>query len=238
MVKFGDYITPFHWDHFIYIIALLILALALFRYREVIFKHRYLAANIILVVAICQQIMLYGSYLFLMRFNLSESLPFQINRISSILVIVYLFTKNEQVLSVVSYFGAYAWFSFLYPIRVYGVLHPIGISFFVGHALTLLLPYFGILAFNTSYYKNGRNFEFLYLIGYTLLCVIINPLVDGNYFYLKNKTLVGEMEDFPYIIIVLLLSYGGFWVMEKYYLRVSQYFININNTHPWVEPKR
>lgn len=46
------------------------------------------------------------------------------------------------------FFGLYAWTSFLYPSRVHGIFHPIGVSFFVNHVITLLLPYYGMIAYS------------------------------------------------------------------------------------------
>src|SRR5690625_4093123 len=84
----------------------------------------------ILSFSISQQVLLYSWYIFETGFDVSEALPLHISRISSILGIIYLITKNQKVLDVLFYFGLFAYGTFFYPQRVYPVYHAIGVSFF------------------------------------------------------------------------------------------------------------
>lgn len=141
MTAYGDYITLFNPDHIIFIIGLIIISAALFIKRGTVKEHRRTITLVILIVSIFQQILLYSSYYFILDFDLGESLPLQISRVNTILGIIFLITKNGKVFRVLALFGLFAWLSFLYPSRVYGITHPIGWSFFINHVVTLLLPF-------------------------------------------------------------------------------------------------
>lgn len=130
MAAYGEYIKPFGADHLIYIAGLIITGVLLFVFKIRIKEHRDIITKIVLAASVCQQIMLYGSYFVLMNFDPAESLPFHISRICSILGIIFLITKNEKIYAVLCYFGLFGFTSFLYPSRVYGITHAIGISFF------------------------------------------------------------------------------------------------------------
>ena len=129
MTEYGDYITLFNLDHIIYVIGLIIIGAALFIKRDTVKEHRRKITVVILIVSIFQQILLYSSYYFILDFDLGESLPLQISRVNTILGIIFLITGNDKVFRVLALFGLFAYLSFLYPSRVYGITHPIGWSF-------------------------------------------------------------------------------------------------------------
>ena len=134
--------------HLIYIGLIgILLFLLIIRSKEVK-TNADLIKKWILVFSIGQQLLLYSWYIFEMGFDVSESLPLHISRVSTLLGIVYLMTKNEKVLNVLFYFGLFAYGSFFYPQRVYPIYHAIGISFFINHAITILLPIFAAIAYD------------------------------------------------------------------------------------------
>lgn len=217
MVKFGEYITLFSLEYFIYIGILVVCAWLLFSQRAWVRQHPEKVTRAILIVSIGQQILLYSSYLYLFDFSLGESFPFHLSRISSILGIIYLLTKNKQVFTVLCYLSPFAWLSFGYPSRVYGIFHPIGISFVVNHVITLLLPFFGMIAYQHRLEIKDRLRVFSYLIGYTVFCLILNPLVDGNYFYLKHRPIFSNLPLSIYVLRLLVFSFVLFLLAEVFY---------------------
>lgn len=221
MTNYGDYITLFNPDHIIYILGLIIIGVTLFIKRDAVKENRKMITAVILIVSIFQQILLYSSYYFILDFDLGESLPLQISRINTILGIIYLLTKNDKVFRVLALFGLFAWLSFLYPSRVYGITHPIGWSFFINHVVTLLLPFYGIIAYNMKIKTMDSLKVFPWFVLYVAVAYFTNMLTDGNYFYLKHKPIFAGMHDVFYIPLSLLFSLALFKAGEWIYRKVQ-----------------
>lgn len=221
MVAYGEFIPIFGADHFIFIGSLLLIAFLLFFNKDLVRRNRDRITVVILLISIAQQILLYRSYYQLMGFDLGESLPLHISRINSILGILYLITKNERIFTVFSYFSLFAWMSFLYPSRVYGITHPLGISFFVNHVITLLLPYYGIIAYGSENKKEDKRVAYAWFLLYLSVAYLVNPLVEGNYFYLKHRPFFQNQPDPIYILLILLVTYLLFSMGNRLYNKIE-----------------
>ncbi len=219
MTNYADYITLFNPDHIIYILGMILVGIALFIKRDALKEDRSKITAAILIVSVFQQILLYSSYYFILDFDLGESLPLQISRVNTILGIIFLITKNEKVFRVLALFGLFAWLSFLYPSRVYGITHPIGWSFFINHVVTLLLPFYGIIAYNMKIKTMDSLKVFPWFVLYVAVAYFVNMLTDGNYFYLKHKPIFAGLHDLFYIplslIFTLMLFMAGEWMYKK-----------------------
>lgn len=199
-----SFIPLFGEHHLIYIILMLILLVLLMTQYRFIKQYADKISYWILAFSIGQQVLLYSWYIFETGFDVSESLPLHISRISSILGIIYLITKNQKVLHLLFYFGLYAYGTFFYPQRVYPVYHVIGISFFINHAITILLPIFVAIAYDWRPSLSGAFNAYLWFLFYFFFVYFLNPLLDGNYFYLKHRPFFGHLPDYLYIPLVLL----------------------------------
>jgi len=219
MTEYGDYITLFNLDHIIFIVGLIIIGAVLFIKRDTVKENSKMITVVILIVSIFQQILLYSSYYFILDFDLGESLPLQISRVNTILGIIFLITKNEKVFRVLALFGLFAWLSYLYPSRVYGITHPIGWSFFINHLVTLLLPFYGIIAYNMKIKTMDSLKVFPWFVLYVAVAYFVNMLTDGNYFYMKHKPIFAELHDIFYIplslVFTLMLFMAGEWMYKK-----------------------
>src|SRR5699024_7027974 len=114
-------------------------------------------------------------------------LPIHICRISTLLGIWFLITKNTKVLEIMFYFGLFVYGSFFYPSRIYPIDHVIGISFVVNHTITILLPYFGYIAYQWRPSFKGFVKAYSLFLLYFVFVYILNPFINGNYFYLKYR---------------------------------------------------
>ena len=217
-----NYIRLFGPEYFLYIAILLVFAVCLFAFRTKIPKHRKAITIGILLVSLFQQVLLYSSYFYLLDFHLGESLPFHISRISSLLGILLLLTNNRKTFAVLSFFSLYAWATFLYPSRVYAITHPIGLSFIINHVITILLPYYMMIAYGLQIKKGDRNTAFGWFTTYLAFVYFFNPLVDGNYFYLKYRPVFAHWPDYVYLPAALAVTYLGFWLGERWYLFIQQ----------------
>ncbi len=216
-----DYIRIFGPEHILYIALLVAATVLLISQRRHIPARRRALSAIILVVSIFQQILLYSAYFYLLDFHLGESLPFHVSRICSILGIILLIKRNRQVFVVLSFWGIYAWATFIYPSRVYDIFHPIGLSFILNHTITILLPYYMMIAYDLRIRRRDYRKALLYFTLYLIFVYFFNPLVDGNYFYLKYRPFFSSWPDYIYLPAVLLVTSLGFYLGEKWYIYIQ-----------------
>lgn len=209
-------------DHLLYLGGLVFLIYLLFFKTSWIKERRALVDKVLIFVIIIQQLLLYGSYFIYTGFDLSESLPIHVCRICSLLVLTFLITKNPRVFEITTYFGLFALLSFIYPSKVYGLNHPIGYSFFICHATNFLAGSYGILIHDMKLRPGSQNRAFIGFLIYLSLVVLINPLVDGNYFYLKHKPVFAFLPDYIYIPLVSLATYAYFLLGNKFHLLVQE----------------
>lgn len=206
------YIEIFGFHHIIYMLILLTSLILLITFRKQIKKHRETFSIIFLVISVLQQIMLYNWYVLETDFNLNDALPFHICRIATLLGIVFLITKNLHVLEIAFYFGLFAYGSFIYPSRIHPVYHVMGISFVINHTLTILLPYFAYIAYNWRPKLKGMFRAYGYFLIYFIFVYLFNPLVDGNYFYLKYRPFLENLPEYIYVPGNLIVVFIGFYL--------------------------
>src|SRR5699024_4134917 len=106
--------------------------------------------------------------------------------------------------------------------RVYGITHPIGWSFFINHVVTLLLPFYGIIAYNMKIKTMDSLKVFLWFVLYVAVAYFVNMLTDGNYFYVKHPPLYAGLHDVFYIPISPLCTYALCAAGEWMYKRVQK----------------
>lgn len=215
------YIYLFDVHHNLYIVLMGILLLILIKYYKQIQLNQVTVRKWILGILVVQQVSLYSWYFFEMGFDIGESLPLHISRISSILCLIYLITTKRKVMDVLFFFGLYAYGSFLYPSRVYPIYHLMGLSFFINHVVTILLPIIVVLTTKWRPSISGLFKSFGWFLLYFFFVYFLNPLIDGNYFYLKYRPFFGHLPDTQYVPLVLtatfvifLIGYFGSKVIE------------------------
>ncbi len=217
-----QYIPLFGFHHNVYMLLMLGLLIILVVNYQCIKENKESIRKWVLGASIIQQIGLYSWYIFEMDFDLGESLPFHISRVSSILGIIYLITQNRKVLNVLFYFGLYAYGSFFYPSRVYPGYHLMGLSFFINHAITILLPILVAVISDWRPSRSGVIYSYGWFLLYFIFVYFFNPLVNGNYFYLKYRPFFAEWPDSIYIpfvliftLLIFIIGYLGARTIEK-----------------------
>lgn len=227
----APYISFFDWHHNLYILLLGILLLFIITQYRYLQDNRETVRRWLLGIAVVQQIALYSWYIFEMGFDVSESLPLHISRISSILGIILLLSKNKKVLDVLFYFGLFAYGSFFYPSRVYQIDHIIGISFFVNHALTILIPIIAMVVTEWRPSFKALLKAYSWFLVYFFFIYFLNPLIDGNYFYLKYRPFFAYLPDYLYVPLVLVATFLIF-LIGHYGMRTVWKFIRYDqNKH-------
>ncbi|WP_342741349.1 hypothetical protein [Alkalibacterium subtropicum] len=190
-------------------------------FRKSVKKHERLFTTLVLVLSFYQQFLLYTTYYDLIGLNLSDSLPLHISRFNALLAVIYLLSNDEGVFKLLAYFSLYAWISLIYPIRVYSIVHPIGVSYLLSYFITSLLPFYGFLIHDNAIEKGDKNKIYPWFILYLFVAYLVNLMVDGNYFYLTHRPLLDFLPDLIYIPLVLVFTYGLFSLGEKIYLKVQ-----------------
>lgn len=191
---------------------MVILLLILIKYYKQIQLNQVTVRKWILGILVVQQVSLYSWYIFETGFDIGESLPLHISRLSSILCIAYLMTTKKRVMDVLFYFGLYAYGSFLYPSRVYPIYHLMGLSFFINHAVTILLPIISTITTGWRPTIPALFKAYGWFLLYFFFVYFLNPLIDGNYFYLKYRPFFSHLPDSQYVPLVLAATFVIFLI--------------------------
>lgn len=219
----APFIKLFGLNHLLYIGIMFLLLLLLVHYRGKVKEHRETVRKVLLVISFAQQILLYSWYIFETGFDSAESLPLHISRISSLIGIYYLFTKSEKAMNILFYFGLYAYGSFLVPSRVYAIYHIVGISFLVNHVITLLLPIFASIAYEWRPTLKSLFTSYGYFLLYFFFVYFLNPLIDGNYFYLKIRPFLQTLPDNIYNPAALAATFALFCIGYVVYKAIEKW---------------
>lgn len=217
------YIGLFSWEHFFYFGIFFSCLIALLAGQRTIKTHKILIKYILLGLSIFQQLLLYSWYVNHSPFPLDEGLPLHISRISSLLGIFYLLSGRMVWMNYLAYFSSFAYLSFLVPSNIQPPHHALGISFVINHVLTILLPLFAYLVDDWQPSLSAKRHAYFGFCIYLLCVSLINPIVDGNYFYLRDRPLPFLIGlPFPiYLQVCLLFTWGLFTL----YHRLFDYFL-------------
>lgn len=199
-------------DHLLYIGIMVACLLGLILGRRWVRASAETVRICLLVVSVLQFLTLYAWYATEFSFDPSEALPLHISRVSTILGIWFLATKNLRVMDVLFYFGLFAYVTFLLPQRIYPADHAIGWSFVVSHVVTILVPLFAAIAYGWRPSVGGLMRAFGWFLLYFAVVLVVNPLVDGNYFYLKHRPVLAGLPSPLYEIVAVSVTFAAFWV--------------------------
>lgn len=104
----------------------------------------------------------------------------------------------------------------------FGKYHSIGISFIINHVITLLFPYYARAAYPVEIKKGDKVFAYKWFLLYLFIVSIINPFVNGNYFYFKYKPIFPEMANYIYIPLVIVFVYLLFSLGEIIFKKIAK----------------
>lgn len=206
-----EFITIFGPQHLVYVLLLLGLGAALVLGRDRVRRHDRAIRRVLLGVVVVQQVTLYGFYA-ATGWDNAESLPLHISRISALLGLVYLATGSRRVLDVLFYFGLWALASFAYPQNIQPVDNILGWSFFVNHAVTLLLPAFAWITTGWRPTVGALWRAFGAFLLYVAVAVTANALTGGNYFYQREQPLLPMLAQPWYLLASVVATLALFWL--------------------------
>lgn len=82
-----------------------------------------------------------------------------------------------------------------------------------------------MIAYRYKLQTSFRKQVIIYFLLYFILATCINPLVNGNYFYLKDKPILAFLPNVIYYPGSILASILLFSIIEQVYHFVYQRFI-------------
>lgn len=206
------YLRPYDGHHLFFLGMAGLLLVGLLAGRRWVRAHAELVARVTLVISILQQIGVYSWYALETGFDLGDSLPLHISRVTTIMGIAYLCTRSRALMDVIFYFSLFAYGTFFDPQRIYPATHFMGWSYFVSHVITLLLPIFAAIGFGWRPRPGSWLRAYGWFVVYFAAILVVNRLVDGNYFYLKFRPFLRQLPGWLYDGIVLVGVALGFWV--------------------------
>lgn len=208
--------------HLLYLSILFIFSLLLFLNPQSVKQHRKTITKTILVVSLLQQMLLYGYFIIFDKFTLAESLPLHLSRITTLLIILYILLRKRVLFSLITYFSLFAWLSFLVPTDIQPITHPLGISFLINHVITVLIPFYIIIAYQIKIKSSDKYIAFASFIVYLMTVYFINPILGGNYFYLVQKPIFKTMSGPLYLFFVIVGTFIFFTIGEKVFKAVER----------------
>ncbi len=215
----APYVKVLSIEHILYLIGCALVVFFFIRSRNQIARNRDLVGKVMLGIILFQQVFLmYGWYLVVSDNLLKEALPLEMCRISSLLTIAFLVTKDKRFMDVIFYFSIYALTSLFYPKNVYHFLHVNGVSYMINHLMTVLTPIFGVIAYNwRPTWKSFRRASISFSI-FLPTVIIVNHFTGGNYFYLVDRPFWNDMAPWLFISIAYVVTIAGFalatWLAE------------------------
>ncbi|MDO5495364.1 MAG: TIGR02206 family membrane protein [bacterium] len=206
------FIPLFGVDHLLYIAIMAVCLAALLTSRHWVRRNREWFRWVLFGVSAAQFTVLYAWYLLETGFDLAEALPLHISRASTILGMAFLATRSRRVMDVAFYLGLFAYLTFLMPQRIYPITHVIGWSFLISHIMTILLPVFAAIAYGWRPTVPALWRSFAWFLGYFALVLVVNPLVGGNYFYLRERPLLKGLPSPAYEALAVAVTLLLFWI--------------------------
>ncbi len=215
------YIRYYGGDHLFMLAVLAVIVVALIRMAPSARQQREKICRWLLGIQIAQQCLLYSWYVFCTGFDLAEALPFHLSRITSLLILIWLFTRRAPLLQYIFFFGLYAYPTFFWPTAVYPLYHALGLSFFINHIVTIALPIFVGIAYDYRPTVAGLHKTFLCFCVYLLVIDVFNEAFGYNYFYTEARpfAFLNSLPDPIFYAMVLGVTYGVFWLAYGIYNR-------------------
>ncbi len=219
----APYLKLYSLPHILFL-AVCVLTICLFvRFRKSIAARRDTVSKVMLGILLFQQVFLmYGWYLLVCDNLLAEALPLELCRISSLLTIVFLLTKDKRFMDVIFYFSIYALCSLVYPKNIYHLLHVNGISYMINHLMTVIIPIFGAIAYGWRPSWRGCGRAVLAFSLYFPTVIVVNHFTGGNYFYLVDRPFWNDMAPWLFQTIAYMGTVAGFCLVTFVLVRILQ----------------
>lgn len=182
---------------FMTIALLFVLAIyAIFQKQEFIRTHK---KTILLVVAILlawSQLARYGFSVIRDGGISNDYLPFYVCRISSLVLLYYVITKDKRVESFLFYWGATGLAGIIYPNGEINNIVNLTETFYIDHFLLGLTPFFLVVYQGFRPDKKNLLQVTAFMLVILLVFIPINNIFGTDYFYTKDQSIFGDLLPF------------------------------------------
>jgi hypothetical integral membrane protein (TIGR02206 family) len=204
--------VPFAPAHIIYILFVIVMV-GLFIWKlNYVRKHQEVFRNLFIGIIIFQMLLYYLWSAIELGFAIEDALPIHLCRISTILGLIFLVTKNVKIFHVLFYTSLYALIAILYPVDVHPLYtHLIGYSFQISHLMIVMVWLFGVFVYDYRPSYKVMHYTFLGFIGTILFVWRFNYWIgNGTYLFLRsdvNRPFFTSWPDLLWIGVILAISY-------------------------------
>ncbi len=212
MVYF-DFMNPYLIYAFVVLLAAFTIY-AIFNYQEFINKHKKTIFIILSILLLWSQFARYLGVFLRGEFLLTESLPFYVCRLSSLVLLYYVLTKDKRVESFLFYWGATGLAGVIYPNGPIENIANLTETFYIDHFLLAVMPFF--LVVYQGYKPSAKDlFIIVGVMAAILLAFMpINNFLGSDYFYLNDQSIIGVifpgLSSYLFILIHCLVALGYF----------------------------
>lgn len=204
--------------HFTYIIFLIIVFSIIFLSRKNFNGNPGKIYLIFSMLGVVHQLMITSWYVFETGFDMRDAMPLHICRVVVWFIILQPLIRSSNFNNIIFFFGLYAYGSFALPIAIHPPFHFVGWTFILLHTVIIIYPF--IIHWKTGWtptFKGALQSFGVFLI-YFMVILIVNALVDGNYFYMDDRPFLHDMAELPYILLNAAGTFGvfilGLWLSK------------------------
>lgn len=170
---------------------------AIFQKQEFIHTHKRTILWIVTILLVWSQLARYGFSVIRDGGFSNDYLPFYVCRISSLVLLYYVITKDKRVESFLFYWAATGLAGVTYPNGEINNIPNLTETFYIDHFLLALTPFY--LVVYEGFRPSKKNlFQVTALMLVVLLTFIpLNNIFGTDYFYTKDQSIFGII--FPFI---------------------------------------
>ena len=234
-----DLINPF--ITYIIIVLLFVVSIyAIFTKTEYITNHKTAIFRFVIVLLLWTQIARYIGVIFdtdaiwniwifnfkITSFTWATHLPFYVCRLSVVVLLYYVITKDKRVESFLFYWGATGIAGIIYPNGDIQNIFQLTETFYIDHFFLGLTPFF--LVVYQGYRPSPKNLLVITGVMFLILTAFIplNPLLEKlvgigkfDYFYVEDQSIVKVVfGELPQMLFVMIHTFAAFCFFSIYYL--------------------
>lgn len=202
----------------------MLVAAGMLAHREVVKRHQGALRNVLLVVMLSQQVLLYSWYYFTGNFSFTDALPLYPCRISSLLCIGLLLFWNRKAYNLLFFMGIPgATLALFFPDTWHlGFPNAMMIQFFLGHSGILLTTFFLMVVHDYIPKAVDLSRACQLTLIYLAALIPVNALLGSNYAYMAKKpdiSILSFMPAFPYHIPIFIGLMFGLYALVFFIFR-------------------